>query len=185
MTQNQIMAIVVAVLAAAAAVLFYLRAQRSKKLRERFGPEYERAVAETGGSVRGEEILAKREHRVRKLHIRALDPAARQRFVEAWRRTQARFVDDPGNAVEAADQLLGEVMSARGYPVADFEQQAADLSVNHAQVIQHYRDGHAIAVRRGQGRASTEELRQAMIHYRKLFDELVEEPELMESFTGR
>ena len=137
MTQNQIIAIIVAVLAVVAVALFYLRTQRSRKLRERFGPEYERAVSETG-SARAEAKLEKIEKRVRKYDIHPLSEADRGRYLEQWRAVQARFVDDPNRAVGEADRLLGEVMAARGYPVADFEQQAADLSVNHARVIEHY-----------------------------------------------
>jgi hypothetical protein len=174
MTQNQVIAIIVAVLAVVTVVVFYLKTQRSRRLRERFGPEYDRAVSEAG-SIRAESRLEKLERRVNKYNIRALEPSARDRYVQEWRQVQARFVDDPNNAVGAADRLLGEVMAARGYPVADFEQQADDLSVHHPLVIEHYRAGHTIAVRHAQGHATTEELRQALIHYRALFDELVDE----------
>jgi len=175
MEQNQIIAIIVAVLVVAAVVLLYLRTQRSKRLRERFGPEYQRAVSEAG-SLRGEAKLETIEKRVRSYDIRPLDAASRQRYAGRWTAVQSRFVDDPNGTVGEADRLLGEVMEARGYPVADFEQQAADLSVNHARVVAHYRAGHGIAVEHAQGRASTEDLRQALIHYRELFAELVEEP---------
>jgi len=175
MTQNQIIAVILAVLTVAAVFLFYLRTQRSKKLRERFGPEYDRAVSEAG-SARGEARLQKLERRVNKYRIRPLEPTARDRYLQRWREMQAKFVDEPHDAVRTADQLLGEVMTARGYPVADFEQQADDLSVNHPLVIEHYRAGHAVAMRHVQGQASTEDLRQALIHYRALFNELVEEP---------
>jgi len=174
MTQNQVIAIIVAVLAVVAIVLFYLKTQRSRRLRERFGPEYERAVSEAG-SLRAKSRLEKLERRVNTYNIRALEPSTRDRYVQEWRLVQARFVDDPNNAVGAADRLLGEVMAARGYPVADFEQQADDLSVNYPLVIAHYRAGHTIAVRHAQGHATTEELRQALIHYRALFDELVDQ----------
>ena len=123
-------------------------------------------------------MLDKRAERVEGLHIRPLGPGDRARFVESWRRVQARFVDGPGGAVMEADQLLGEVMSTRGYPVSDFEQRAADISVDHPLVLENYRTAHGIAVRQTQGQANTEDLRQAMIHYRTLFEELVGEPEL-------
>ena len=174
-TQNQIIAIVVLVLAVAAIVIFYLRTQKSRRLRERFGPEYDRAVTEAG-SGRGEAVLEKREKRVRKYEIRPLAPDVRDRYIQQWRLVQARFVDEPQRAVGQADQLLGEVMAARGYPVADFEQQAEDLSVHHGRVIEHYRAGHAIALRHARGEATTEDMRQALIHYRELFQELVQEP---------
>jgi len=174
MTQNQSIAIIVAVLAVVAVVLFYLRTQKSRRLRERFGPEYERAVSEAG-SARGEAKLEKLEKRVKRYDIHPLEAAARDRYIEQWRLVQAKFVDDPNATVDEADRLLGEVMAARGYPAADFEQQAADLSVNHALVIEHYRAGHAIAVRHARGQASTEDLRQALVNYRALFQELVDE----------
>jgi hypothetical protein len=112
------------------------------------------------------------------LHIRPLAPADRARFVESWGRIQARFVDSPGGAVTDADQLLGDVMSTRGYPMSDFEQRAADISVDHPLVLENYRAAHQSALRQARGQASTEDLRQAMIHYRTLFEELVSEPEL-------
>ena len=174
MPQNLVIAIIVVVLAVLAVALFYLRTRKSKRLRERFGPEYERAVSE-GGSSRAEARLERIEKRVGRYDIHPLDAAARERYLEQWQVVQARFVDDPNGTVGEADRLLGEVMAARGYPVADFEQQAADLSVNHAQVIEHYRAGHAIALRHARGQASTEDLRQALIHYRELFQELVQE----------
>lgn len=183
MTQNQIIAIIVVVLAVVAVALFYLRMRRSRKLRERFGPEYERAVSEAG-STRAEAKLERIEKRVRKYDIHPLDAAARERYLEQWRVVQARFVDDPNGTVGEADRLLSEVMAARGYPVADFEQQAADLSVNHARVVEHYRAGHAIAQRHVQGQASTEDLRQALIHYRELFQELVQEPASVSTATA-
>jgi len=175
MTQSQLIAIVVLFLALAAVVLLYLRTRRSKALHERFGPEYERTVREAG-NLRGEAMLEKREKRVRRYDIRPLAAAARDRYVKQWRLMQAKFVDDPDKTVGDADRLLSEVMAERGYPVADFDQQAADLSVHHARVVEHYRAGHAIALSHARGRASTEDLRQALIHYRELFKELVQEP---------
>jgi hypothetical protein len=178
LTNVQLIGLIVAVVVVVAVVLILARAQKSRRLRTRFGPEYSRAVQESGSAARGEERLAKLEQRVERYKIRALSPSDQSRFVEAWRLVQAKFVDAPEVAVAEGDQLVREVMTARGYPVADFDQQAADLSVNHPLVVEHYRDGHAIAVRHAQGKASTEDLRQAMIHYRKLFDDLVGEPEV-------
>lgn len=175
MTQNQLIAIIVAVLALVAVVVFFLKTQKSKRLRERFGPEYDRAVSEAG-SARGEAKLEKLEKRVKKYDIHPLEAATRDRYIERWRLVQARFVDDPNATVDEADRLLSEVMAARGYPMADFEQQAADLSVNYPLVVDHYRAGHAIAVRHARGQTSTEDLRQALVNYRALFLELVEEP---------
>jgi len=159
-------------------VWFSLRKRRTERLRARFGGEYDRAVKEDGGRRHAEAGLKERTERVESLNIRPLAPSDRARFVESWSRVQARFVDGPGGAVTEADQLFRDVMSTRGYPVSDFEQRAADISVDHPLVMQNYRTAHAIAVRQTQGQANTEDLRQAMIHYRTLFDELLGEPEL-------
>jgi len=168
-----------AVLVVAGIVAWYsLRKRRTEKLRAQFGAEYERAVKEDGGRRHAEAGLKERTARVDSLNIRPLTAGDRARFVESWSRVQARFVDGPGGAVTEADQLLRDVMSTRGYPVSDFEQRAADISVDHPLVMENYRTAHAIAVRQTQGQANTEDLRQAMIHYRTLFDELVGEPEL-------
>jgi hypothetical protein len=174
------MVIAVAVMVVAGiAVWLFTRKRRTKRLRSQFGgAEYARAVKEGGSQRQAEAGLDKRRERVEGLHIRPLTPGDRTRFVESWGRVQARFVDGPGGAVTEADQLLGDVMSARGYPVSDFEQRAADISVDHPLVLENYRAGHQIALRQTRGQASTEELRQAMIHYRTLFDELVGEPEV-------
>lgn len=156
-----------------------LRKRRTEKLRTQFGrAEYDRTVKEDGSRRHAEAGLKERTERVEGLPIRPLAPGDRARFVESWRRIQARFVDGPGGAVTEADQLLGDVMSTRGYPVSDFDQRAADISVDHPLVLQNYRTAHEIAVRQAQGLANTEDLRQAMIHYRTLFEELVGEPEL-------
>jgi hypothetical protein len=164
-------------------IVAYLAMQkrRSTNLRAQFGPEYERAVSEGGDRRLAETKLAKRAERVRSFHLRPLTSADRVNFLDAWNRVQANFVDNPSAAVAEADQLLGQVMSARGYPVADFEQRAADISVDHPVVVQNYRTAHEIALRHTRGEASTEDLRKAMIHYRGLFEDLVAEPALVES----
>lgn len=172
MTNAQIVLVIVVVALVAVGAFVLLRVQKSRRLRARFGPEYQRAVRESGSPVRAEERLSKREQRVERFKIHELAATDRARFMDSWRLIQAKFVDDPKTAVVEADRLIGEVMTARGYPVADFEQQAADLSVNHPFVVEHYRAGHEITQRHSQGRASTEDLRQAMIHYRSLFDDL-------------
>src|SRR5215212_1792862 len=166
---------VVAVVIVGGALLFQRR--RSEHLRSRFGPEYEHEIEEKGSRRKAEAELVNREKRVEKLTIVPLEPAAREEFVERWADVQARFVDDPPRAVAYADALLAEVMSVRGYPVGDFDQRAGDVSVDHPAVVEHYRAGHDIAVRHKRGEAGTEGLRQAMIHYRALFDELVSEKE--------
>lgn len=163
----------VIVVALIAAGLIWSRRRQSEHLRDRFGPEYDRAVEAKGGRSKAEAELAEREKRVEKLDIRPLDHAERRDFVGRWSEVQARFVDDPPRAVAFADALLGEVMKARGYPVSDFEQRAGDISVDHPRIVEHYRTAHDVAVRHERGQANTEDLRQAMIHYRALFDELV------------
>jgi hypothetical protein len=158
---------------------FFLRKRRTTGLRTRFGgAEYDRALEEGGSRRHAEAGLEERKERVESFHIRPLAPADHARFIEAWRKVQARFVDAPAGAVAEADQLLGDVMSTRGYPVTDFEQRAADISVDHPVVLENYRAAHLIALRQASGQASTEELRQAMLHYRTLFEELVGKPEL-------
>jgi hypothetical protein len=141
-------------------------------------------VKEDGNRRHAEAGLNERTARVESLNIRPLAEGDRSRFVESWRRVEARFVDGPGGAVTEADQLLGDVMSTRGYPVSDFEQRAADISVDHPLVLENYRTAHAIAFRQTKGQANTEDLRQAMIHYRTLFEELVGEPELARAKTA-
>jgi hypothetical protein len=175
-------AIVVGVIIAAIAAGLFLRRRRTEKLRTQFGgAEYDRAVKEDGSRRHAEAGLKERNERVESLPIRPLAPGDRARFVESWSRIQARFVDGPGGAVTEADQLLGDVMSTRGYPVGEFDQRAADISVDHPLVLANYRTAHEIAVRQTQGKANTEDLRQAMIHYRTLFEELVGEPELAQA----
>ena len=164
------------------AIAFAITAQRRKRLRDHFGPEYERVVSEQGDPAKADRVLAGREQRVKKLDIRALPESARAHFVDQWRGVQARFVDDPRGAVGDADSLIGEAMQARGYPVSDFEQRAADVSVEHPRVVTDYRTAHDIARR---GEADTEELRRAMVHYRALFEELVGAPSRDERIEER
>jgi FtsZ-interacting cell division protein ZipA len=171
--------VIIAILVAA--VWWYSMRQRSAKLQEKFGPEYERTVAEKGDTRKAEDELTDRQKRVSKLEIKPLAADERRRFNDEWRAVQARFVDDPSAAVRDADTLVGRVMEARGYPVGDFEQRAADVSVDHPSVLEHYRAAHAVALRHAQGQASTEDLRQAMVNYRALFDELLEEPQTVET----
>jgi hypothetical protein len=175
MSQTALIIAAIVVVALIVAGFVLIQRRRSEHLQSRFGPEYERAVQQAGDRRKAEAELANREKRVEKLEIRPLDPATRRGFMERWAEVQARFVDDPPKAVMFADALLAEVMSARGYPVKDFEQRAADISVDHPDVVEHYRAAHDIAVRHGRGEAGTEELRQAMIHYRALFEALVHE----------
>ena len=167
--------IVVAIVAVAVIVgaLIWSRRARSEHLRDQFGPEYERAVEANGDRAKAEADLAAREKRVKKLDIRPLEAAERREFTQRWDDVQARFVDDPARAVSFADALIADVMKARGYPVSDFHQRAGDISVDHPIVVENYHRAHDIALRHERGEASTEDLRQAMIHYRALFDNLV------------
>ena len=177
-TQVAIVIAVAALVVAGIVVWLLMRKHRTQRLRAQFGgAEYTRAVEEGGSRRKAEAALDGRAERVKGLHIRPLAAGDRARFVESWGRVQARFVDGPGGAVTDADQLLGDVMSTRGYPVSDFEQRAADISVDHPSVLENYRAAHKSALLQTRGQASTEDLRQAMIHYRTLFEELVSEPE--------
>jgi FtsZ-interacting cell division protein ZipA len=172
---NQTLLIIIAVAVVAVfvvAAVIISRRRRSDHLQSRFGREYDRVVEEKG-QAKAEAELSEREKRVEKLDIKPLDSAERNRFIESWKDVQARFVDDPARAIAFADALLADVMKARGYPVSDFEQRAGDISVDHPTVVEHYRAGHDIVVRHHRGEANTEDLRQAMIHYRALFDNLV------------
>jgi hypothetical protein len=169
--------VALAVLVVVLAAILFMQRRKSEHLKSHFGPEYERELQETGDKRKAEAKLQEREKRVEKLSIRPLTPAHRQQFTKEWQRVQAEFVDDPESSISRADTLLQEVMAERGYPVESFDQVAADVSVDHPTVVQHYRAGHDIAVRHRRGEASTEDLRQAMIHYRELFDELVTDEE--------
>jgi len=179
MNQNQIVMIVVviAVIAIAAVVLVAMRRRRSTRLRERFGPEYDRVLQKEGDAAKAEGVLEFRQKRREKFKIRPLTPADRSSYGMRWNEVQARFVDDPRGAVTVADSLVTDVMQARGYPIGEFEQRAADISVDHPIVVENYRLAHEIATRHSAGRASTEDLRQAMVHYRVLFQELLDERE--------
>lgn len=172
---NTMLIVIVAVIAAALVVAWlFVERRRRERLRTRFGPEYERTVHDAGDARRAESILERREKRVSKYQIRALSADESRRFGEAWRSLQARFVDDPSAAVSEADTLVTELMTVRGYPMADFDQRAEDLSVDHPAVVQHYRDAHGIAERHAREAASTEDLRQALVYYRALFEDLLE-----------
>lgn len=175
MTQTQIAVLVIAVLVIVAVVALAVLRRRSAKLRERFGSEYDRVVAEKGNRFKAEAELENVEKRVRSYPLTTLSAADRDRFQQSWRGIQATFVDDPSRALADADELLGTVMVARGYPPSDFENRAAEISVDHASVVEHYRAGHDIAVLHSQRQATTEDLRKGMIHYRALFDELMGE----------
>jgi FtsZ-interacting cell division protein ZipA len=176
-----IVIVAIILIALIVAAVLVMRQRRSQQLQEGFGPEYDRTVEERGGDRREAEAeLRERRERREQFEVRELEPAARDRYAERWRAAQRRFVDEPAPAVGEADALVIEVMRDRGYPVADeFDQRAADVSVDHPEVVEHYRAAHDISGRATAGDASTEDLRQAMVHFRALFVELLgadEEP---------
>jgi FtsZ-interacting cell division protein ZipA len=177
MIQSQLLIVVVIVAVIVIAIVGFLamRKRRSQKLRERFGPEYDRVVRGEGDVRKGEGVLEFREKRIEKLNIRALSPTDKSSFSYRWNEVQGQFVDDPKGAVTLADSLVTDVMQARGYPIGEFEQRAADISVDHPVVVENYRAARDIAQRHSRGEASTEDLRNAMVHYRTLFQELLEQ----------
>jgi FtsZ-interacting cell division protein ZipA len=173
MSPLEIILIAIVLIGLIVGVWLAIKAKRTKELRSRFGPEYQRAVRSQGDTGAAEKVLHQREQRVSSLKIVPLDEDQRSRFADKWEREQAHFVDQPREAVEAADRLVAEVMKARGYPVSDFEQRVADVSVDHPVVVENYRIAHDIAVRDSREPISTEELRNAMLHYRALFADLL------------
>jgi len=179
-----LIAILGVVLAIGIALLIYMKyaqKKRTQNLRSKFGPEYDRALSEHRDRGHAESELQKRATRVAKFNIHPLKAEESSRYTEDWRREQSLFVDDPQAAVNHADTLVRDVMQRRGYPVGDFDQNATDLSVDHPRVVENYRIAREIALREGQNRGSTEDLRKAMVSYRVLFEDLldqtVEKPE--------
>jgi hypothetical protein len=177
-TTSAMILVVILVAAAVGAIVgisIYKRRQ-SLRLKTRFGGEYDRTVKELGDQARAEAELREREARVAEFTIRPLTEEQAERFSQAWNRTQGRFVDNPKGAVVEADKLVTELMTARGYPMGDFERRASDISVDHPGVVESYRSARAIAARNARGEADTEELRKAVVHYRTLFADLLEVP---------
>ena len=166
--------VLLVVLAAVAAFIYAQRRKQTQRLKERFGPEYQRTVERLGSQTKAEAELAAREKRVQALNITPLAPAEAARFTQAWNVLQGRFVDNPKGVVVQADHLVYELMVKRGYPMGDFERRAADISVHHPAVVSNYRAARLIALKDERGEATTEELRKAVVHYRALFDELLE-----------
>lgn len=164
-----VIAIAVVLLLAVGAVFLY----RRWALRARFGPEYDRVVSEQDSRAAGERALRDRERRHAELDLRPLDPASRERYAAAWEEIQARFIDAPDRALDDADELLTELIAERGYPTGEFDQQVADLSVDHARALDHYREAHETSQANERGEATTEQLRQGLVHYRTLFAELL------------
>jgi hypothetical protein len=174
MTTTGIVLLIAALIVIAVLGWYLWREQRSKRLRSRFGPEYDDVLRRYGDRPKAEEALSSREKRMEKIHIRPLSHDEHDRFAEQWHIVQARFVDDPPGSIHDADQLVTEVMRARGYPMSDFAHRAEDLSVDHPLVVRNYRLAHEIAESHDKGQASTEDLRQALVYYRDLFDDLLE-----------
>lgn len=169
--------VVVAIIIILIALAVYYRKDRTRKLRARFGPEYDRVVGqEHGDKTRAEAILDKRQKRIQKLPIRRLSPEESARFSAEWRNFQELFVDRPQEAITRADSLVAEALSACGYPAGDFEQRAVDLSVQHSQAVENYRSAHDIAVHGNRGETTTEDLRRAMQHYRSVLEDILQVP---------
>ena len=168
-----ILVIVVLVIVGAILVLVSARRRRSKRLHDQLGPEYDRTVQAMGGEKKAQTELEERRKRVEALDIRPLSASERAGYLADWTAVQSKFVDEPGQAIVDADRLIMQVMQTRAYPVSDFEQRAADISVNYPALVSNYRAAREIAVKNEQHQADTEELRQAMIHYRSLFEELL------------
>jgi hypothetical protein len=181
---NLLVSVMLIALLAIAGWVLYQRSQ-SHRLEQRFGPEYRRMLDEVGDRRKAEAELRARERRVEKLHIVPLSAADATRFRQDWQSLQARFVDSPRGVLMEADRLVRELMLKRGYPMADFDGRAADISVDHPEVVDHYRRAHEIALRTGEGAADTEDMRKAVVHYRALFSELLEvAPEPSSPTTG-
>jgi len=176
MSTSSVIILVTLIVAVAVVAWMYIQSQRTRKLRTRYGKEYDRAVSQHGDRHRAEADLKERQKRIDLLHIRQLTPEECDHFSARWRAEQERFVDDPHGAVARADELVNETMRSRGYPTGDFEQRVADISVDHPHVVEHYRAAHEIVLRDEQGDATTEDMRVAMQHYRQLFDDLLDQP---------
>ncbi|MEU9514053.1 hypothetical protein [Micromonospora sp. NPDC048169] len=175
MSSTQVVVIVIVVAVIAALVAVAVVASRRRALRERFGPEYDRAVAEQDSRSAAERELRERERRHAELELTPLSPESRARYAAAWEELQVRFVDSPAETVGEADELVSRLIAERGYPTGDFSDQIAHLSVEHARTLTHYRDAHEIRQRNERGEAGTEDLRQALVHYRALFADLLGE----------
>jgi hypothetical protein len=165
--------LIILVLVIIAAIAYGVRAGRRKKLQSTFGPEYDRAVADTGSRTEAEKELRERERRHAELELTPLSPESQATYAAAWEEVQIQFVDNPSEAATTADELVTRLITERGYPTRDYDDRLADLSVEHASTLQHYRDAHELSERNKAGEASTEDLRQALVHYRALFADLL------------
>jgi len=184
MSAGQVIVLVIVVLVVLAAILFGVRAARRRKLQKTFGPEYDRVVADTGSRTDAEKELRERERRHAELELKELSPESKARYSAAWEEVQIQFVDSPEQAVGTADDLVTRLIAERGYPTGDYDDQLANLSVAHARTLGHYRDAHEISLRNDRGEAGTEDLRQAFVHYRALFADLLGEEPVRTSTTG-
>src|SRR5262245_4995204 len=173
MDTRTLILVILILLVVGAVLWFYFQKQKTRKLRLMFGSEYDRVLQETGGRRKAEALLIDRKKHVERLAIRPLVGMARTRFANRWHTCQATFVDDPRGAVRNADHLVREVMEMRGYPVGDFDERVADISVDHPEVVENFRAAHEIAIREQRGEASTEDLRRAFVYYKTLFEELL------------
>src|SRR3954463_13733304 len=165
--------LIIVVLVVLAAIFYGVQMGRRKKLQSTFGPEYDRAVADTGSRTEAEKELRERERRHAELELKPLNPESQAKYAAAWEEVQIQFVDNPSEAVGTADDLVTRLIAERGYPTGEYDERLADLSVEHANTLQHYRDAHEISERNRGGSASTEDLRQALVHYRALFADLL------------
>jgi hypothetical protein len=175
MSPTATIALIVVALLVVAAVVFGVQAARRRRLRQTFGPEYDRVVADTGNRTEAEKELLERTKRHARLELKPLSAESRTRYSAAWEEVQIRFVDNPGEAVSTADELVTRLIAERGYPTGDYDERLADLSVEHAATLEHYRAAHDISRRSRDGAAETEDLRQALVHYRALFADLLGE----------
>jgi hypothetical protein len=174
MSSTTVILLVIVIMALAIAAWALIQRQKTRRMRGKYGPEYDRLAAKQGSPRSAETILEQREKRVSTFSLRRLSERERDRFASEWRLVQEQFVDDPRGAVAQADRLINEALQARGYPMSEFEQRSADLSVQYPYVVENYREAHRIAIEDRQGKASTEQLRQAMQHYRSLFEDVLE-----------
>ena len=181
MSGGQVIVLIIVLLVIIAIALVAVRAARRRKLQQTFGPEYDRVVADTGSRADAERELREREKRHAELELKPLTPESKARYSAAWEEVQIQFVDNPGEAVTTADRLTTELIAERGYPTGDYDDQIANLSVEHARTLGHYRDAHEISRRYSEGDASTEDLRQALVHYRALFADLLGEDPVQNS----
>src|SRR3954471_20606694 len=173
MSPIAVIILIIVILVVIAAIIFGIQASRRKKLQNTFGPEYDRVVADTGSRSDAEKELRERARPHAELELKSLSPESQARYSAAWEEVQIQFVDSPEQATAAADDLVTRLIAERGYPTGDYDDQLANLSVEHARTLGHYRDAHEISRRSQRGEASTEDLRQALVHYRALFADLL------------